>query len=386
MNGDVAGSTHLRTRTRCRWPRTARTAYRPRRTLRPGSDDGCGCGSEACRRPRDARTSRYGRSSGHQSLPGSNHPGRRDRLRGRRDHPWSRHGARAGRRPTALRRACRSGPWRRSGCPGRGRGARWSSRSPAGSSIRQVERLVDDLPAGDVGPVDERDRDAGGTGAAGAADPVDVGLLVLGAGVVDHVRDADDVDAAGGDVGGDEDLDRAVAEPLERALAGHLRHVAVQRSGREAALDQVLGDPLGLALGAGEDEGQTTVLGLHDPGDDLGLVEVVRLVDELRGRRDHRVSVLDSARMLTGWRMWVRARVTTSPRMVAEKSIVCRSSGVLAISRSTSGRKPRSSISSASSRTSTLTWDRSSAPRAARSSSRPGVPTTTSTPVREQSS
>ena len=60
--------------------------------------------------------------------------------------------------------------------------------------------------------------------------------------------------------------------------------------------------------------------------------------------------------------------------------MVCRSSGVLASIRSTSGRKPRSSISSASSSTSTLMWLRSSAPRSARSSSRPGVPTTTSTP------
>ena len=54
----------------------------------------------------------------------------------------------------------------------------------------QVERLVDHLPAVEVGPVHEGDRDAGGAGAAGAADPVDVGLLVLGAGVVDDVGDA----------------------------------------------------------------------------------------------------------------------------------------------------------------------------------------------------
>ena len=55
---------------------------------------------------------------------------------------------------------------------------------------RQVERLVDHLPAVQVGPVDERDRDARGAGPAGAADPVDVGLVVLGAGVVDDVGDA----------------------------------------------------------------------------------------------------------------------------------------------------------------------------------------------------
>ncbi len=53
---------------------------------------------------------------------------------------------------------------------------------------------------------------------------------------------------------------------------------------------------------------------------------------------------------------------------------------------STSGRKPRSSISSASSSTSPRTFDRSRSPRRMRSSRRPGVPTTTSTsPVRSAS-
>ena len=84
--------------------------------------------------------------------------------------------------------------------------------------------------------------------------------------------------------------------------------------------------------------------------------------------------------MFIGCRMCVRASETIAPGMVAENSIVCRVSGVLAMSRSTSGRKPRSSISSASSSTSTLTWERSRARRFIRSMSRPGVPTTTSTP------
>ena len=56
----------------------------------------------------------------------------------------------------------------------------------------------------------------------------------------------------------------------------------MQRRGGEAALGQVVGDPLGLALGAGEDDELVGVLGLEQPADDLGLVEVVALVDELR--------------------------------------------------------------------------------------------------------
>ena len=41
------------------------------------------------------------------------------------------------------------------------------------------------------------------------------------------------------------------------------------------------------------------------------------------------VSYDDSARMFIGCRMWVRARETIAPGMVAENSIVCRVSGVL---------------------------------------------------------
>ena len=152
----------------------------------------------------------------------------------------------------------------------------------------QVERLVDHLPAVQVRPVDERDRDARGAGAAGAADAVHVGLVVLGAGVVDDVGDAGDVDAAGGDVGGDQHLQLVLAEPGQRLLARDLGHVAVQGVALEAALLEVVGDPLGLPLGAGEDDHLAGVLGLEDPPDHLGLVEVVGEVDELRGRGHHR--------------------------------------------------------------------------------------------------
>src|SRR5690606_32025772 len=68
----------------------------------------------------------------------------------------------------------------------------------------EIESLVDELPARHVVPVDEGDRDTGASGATGTADAMDVGLLVLGALVVDDVGDVVDVDAAGGDVRGDE--------------------------------------------------------------------------------------------------------------------------------------------------------------------------------------
>ena len=194
-----------------------------------------------------------------------------------------------------------------------------------------------------------------------------------------------DVDAAGGDVGGDEHPDLVLAELGERLLAGHLGHVAVQRAGVEAALGEVVGDPLRLPLGAGEDDDLVGVLGLQDPADDLRLVEVVGLVDELRGRR-HQLGVVrrlgaDVHRVPhVGAGQRRRSRPAWSPRTASSGG----SRASCDRMRSTSGRKPRSSISSASSRTSACTWERSSARRLARSMSRPGVPTTMSTPALER--
>ena len=74
-------------------------------------------------------------------------------------------------------------------------------------------------------------------GATGAADAVDIILRVFRQVVVDHQRNVVDVDAAGGDVGGDHHLLSAFAESLEdldplllRNVSGEYRHlVAVAR-------------------------------------------------------------------------------------------------------------------------------------------------------------
>ncbi|MPM16686.1 hypothetical protein SDC9_63067 [bioreactor metagenome] len=154
--------------------------------------------------------------------------------------------------------------------------------------IGQVEGegLVDHLPPGDVGPVDQSDRDALSAGPAGAADPVHVRAGVLGALVVDHVGDAGDVDPAGRHVGGHQDVDASLTEPVQRLFPGRLCPVTVDRCGGEAALAQVVGHPLGLALRPAEDHHPVAILRLQDPGHELGLVEWVRLIDELAGGGD----------------------------------------------------------------------------------------------------
>ena len=74
------------------------------------------------------------------------------------------------------------------------------------------------------------------------------------------------------------------------------------------------------------------------------------------------------------------ASLRISGAMVAEKNMVCRSGGSIDTIRSTSGMKPMSSIRSASSMTSTLQSASRMRPRSNRSSSRPGVAISTSTP------
>ncbi|PSK61396.1 hypothetical protein B0E53_06703 [Micromonospora sp. MH33] len=149
----------------------------------------------------------------------------------------------------------------------------------------EPQGLVDDPPAGHVVPVDEGHRDTGRAGPAGAADPVGVGVLVLGAVVVDDVGDAGDVEPAGRHVGGDQDVDLAGPERPQRPLPRTLAQVAVDGGDRETAEVEVLGHPVGGPLGPGEDHGEPATLRLEDARHDLDLVHRVGAVDQLLGLR-----------------------------------------------------------------------------------------------------
>lgn len=88
-------------------------------------------------------------------------------------------------------------------------------------------------------PADESQRDTGLAGAAGAADAVDIIIIRLGRGVVDDMGNVRDVDTAGGDVCGDQDVELAVFELLEGALSLALRFTAVDGVDFEAAGSQL---------------------------------------------------------------------------------------------------------------------------------------------------
>ncbi len=122
----------------------------------------------------------------------------------------------------------------------------------------------------------ERDDGAGLARAGRTAGAVQVVLVVAGRVDVEHQVDAVDVDAAGGDVGGDEDVDVTVLEVRQRPGARALRHAAVQRVGADAGVDQLLRDAVGAELGPYEDD--RAALAGGDGGGDRRLV--LRLHDE----------------------------------------------------------------------------------------------------------
>ena len=139
--------------------------------------------------------------------------------------------------------------------------------------LLEAEALQQALDLELLVPEHERDDDAGLAGPGGAARAVQVGLVVLGRVVVDDDVDVVDVDAAGGDVGGDEHRELARREVGERPLAGALAQVAVDGAGLHALALELLDEAVGAALGAHEHHRAVDAAG--DRGDDLHLVHLV---------------------------------------------------------------------------------------------------------------
>ena len=100
----------------------------------------------------------------------------------------------------------------------------------------------------------DRDRRALAARATRAADPVDVVLGMHRQVVVEDVAHRRHVEAARGHVGGDQQLELAIAEILERARALALVEIAMDRGGVEAVFLQALGDDIDIDLAVTEDD------------------------------------------------------------------------------------------------------------------------------------
>ena len=99
--------------------------------------------------------------------------------------------------------------------------------------------------------------------AAGAADTMDIGISGVRHIEVDHMRDAFDVQASRGNIGGNHDLMLATPEALQRRLPLPLGPIAVETGDTMACSVQLLRELLRTVLRASEDQ--------HGVG--LGLLE-----------------------------------------------------------------------------------------------------------------
>ena len=187
----------------------------------------------------------------------------------------------------------------------------------------------------------------------GPADAMHVGFRIVRRIVVHDVADALDVEAAGRDVGGDDDVHVAGLQPGDGAFALRLRDVAVERRRGEAARLELLRELHRGLLGAGEHQHAVEGLGLENSGQRIELVQSahqpVALADigrgaglALDGDFDRRAQVFlrDAPD-----RRRAGSRRTGPPAGCG---------GVLPRMASTASRKPMRSISSASSSTSSL--------------------------------
>src|SRR3569623_51270 len=133
---------------------------------------------------------------------------------------------------------------------------------------------------------DHRDRRAVLAGAAGAARAVDVDLGRVRERVVEHLGQPLDVDAARGDVGGDQEAHLTGARLRHHALAIALPQIGRDGLGLEALFAQELGHAAGLLARVAEDDGRLGILEVQDAQQlllavDAGdrVVDVADLVD-----------------------------------------------------------------------------------------------------------
>ena len=117
------------------------------------------------------------------------------------------------------------------------------------------------------------------------ADAVHVGLGGRRHVVVHDVAEQVDVEAAGGDVGGDEQVGAAVAHPAHDPVAALLVEAAVQRLGAVAAAVERLGELVDLVAGAAEDDGGGGRLDVEDAPEGGGLVRAGHDVGGLAHQR-----------------------------------------------------------------------------------------------------
>src|SRR4051812_35238356 len=106
----------------------------------------------------------------------------------------------------------------------------------AGNAL--ADQLFDRRHRLEVERADDGNRGAGASGAAGAADAVDIVVGVMGNVEIEDVAGGRNIEAAGGDVGGDQQGNFTLAELIQRRGARGLIHVAMQGANGKTVLLQ----------------------------------------------------------------------------------------------------------------------------------------------------
>ena len=127
------------------------------------------------------------------------------------------------------------------------------------------------------------------THSAGATDPVDVVFGVVGNVEIDDVADSANVDAATDDVGGDQDGNRAVAKSAHDAIASGLGQIAVDGRNPFDARLEPLGQFVGPALGAGEDDALARLVAFEQMEQEIHLSRLIDGDVKLLNRLDRRL-------------------------------------------------------------------------------------------------
>ena len=90
--------------------------------------------------------------------------------------------------------------------------------------------------------------------------------------MVDDEGQAFDIDAAGGDVGGDEELNALFLEGAHDFVAFFLHEVALQHIDGEPFVGQLFGEGVGAGFGSAEDHAALVVLTSQEAGDEFGFL------------------------------------------------------------------------------------------------------------------
>ena len=115
---------------------------------------------------------------------------------------------------------------------------------------------------------------------------MDIILAVVRQVVIENNLHVIHVNAAGGDVGGDEEIKAGFAEFLHDSVAHHLGHVAVEPVGGITLGVEVVHQIIHHALGVAKDDAELEVVEVNEPGEQINFEAPVHLVIHLFDRRD----------------------------------------------------------------------------------------------------